>query len=111
MTSNHKLIPKNKLSIRELNALNKSSSKGRDISFFVGTRNPEDDDEFEQAIKDRNSDKINKLGLKTNFEKGYINCPDLEFPEGSSVKKLQVTVYSSQTSDEQLLHHLLRKTS
>lgn len=107
-----------KIDIRELNAINKkalkasnSSVKARHVAMFVGKINPKDLEKIEQAIQNKNSREIDDVYSRVNFKEGYINYADLEFPDGSSVQRLQVTAYSSQTSDQELLHHLLTKTS
>jgi hypothetical protein len=100
-----------KPSLRELNAINtKSSGRKRNVSLFSSQIPPKLGKQLDEAIRNRDSKKMIELSSLVEYDEGYINCPDLKFPKGNSIKKLQATLYSSQTKDEKILHHLLQKS-
>lgn len=98
--------------MRELNtASSRAMGRSNNSGLFSGKISPKLSKELHQAMNDEDWDKVEEIKSQINFDKGYINCPDLRFPEGSSVQNLQVTLYSSSTNDQKLLHRLLDRTN
>lgn len=103
---------KKKPTMRELNdASNQAVGRNNNTALFSGKMSEQQSRELQQALNDEDWDKVEEIKSQINFKSGYINRPDLKFPEGSSVQSLRVTLYSSSTKDQKILHRLLDRTN